>query len=414
MNKTMDRKHSKEIAHEEKVHVYAKNRYLNKIIYGADRRLMEDENINLRMEVQACLDDCYLLVTGMKRWQFDLLPQGQYRYFDRAPAMSEAVYKILDTCGYQGDYTYMDPTQEICVLFSEKPDRKEPLEVEKTAEQIQDCLYKILMENIPEEQLCCYTALAEPVSAYEELPVRFRQASMLHELSWFDMQPMVMTEEKLKQIRIPYSFQDASEALKILERMLEQGEPGEEVLEALFRERIKKSYDFALCEDVLSGLKRIFWEFYQSYGMPGEFPREIFERKSFIKLEDVYDKILLLWRDYHGWIQNSRKCMSYITRNAVLYMRNHFDKGITARDVADFVHVSPSHLSHTFNREMHQSIPAFLVACRIQEGKRLLRETDLRIGEVAEQVGISNVSYFLKIFKQYEGMTPQEFRHQFL
>lgn len=402
--------HSREIGHEEKLRVYAKNRYLNKIIYGGDRRLMEDENINLQVELSADLDDCYLLVTGMKRWQLDLIPEGQYRYFDLAPAMSNAVYGILEQCGYQGDYTYMDPTQEICILFSPKAGAQVRAEAGETAEKIQEQLNRILQKKICSEQLCCFTVYGGHVDGYERLAERFRQTTRFHELSFFDMRPMVLSEERLAARRVPYSFQAAAETLKILERMLETGEEDEGPLSELFLVRLKQSYDFKRYDEVTAELKRIFWEFHHSYGAEGEFPWQAFERHRYARLEDAFDVILGLWRECHRLIRESETYMSYVTRNAVLYIKNHFNKGITAQDVADFVHVSPSHLSHTFNREMRQSIPAFLVFCRIQESKRLLRETDLRVGDVAARVGIENISYFLRLFKRQEGMTPQEYR----
>lgn len=410
----MKKTHSREVGHEEKLRVYAKNRFLNKIVYGADRRLMEDENVNLQMDVHASLDNCFLLVTGIKRKLFDLTPGGQYNYFDRSPFMSDSVYEILDEGGYEGDYTYMDPTQEICILFSPKKEADGktvcPADPEQTAGQIQDCLHQILREKLPEERMCCYTVFGGHVGAYEDVAVKFRRATALQDLSFFDMRPMVMTEELLAAERVPCSFHEASEMLKILEHMLESGDSDEKKLEELFLVKLKKSFDFSLVDDILAELKRMFWEIHRSYDMEGEFPWKAFERDSYARLEEAYEQVRELWRIFHSRIRASSCCMSYVTRNAVLYIKNHYTRPITARDVADFVHVSPSHLSHTFNREMKQSIPSFLVACRLRESKRLLQETDLRIGEVASRVGIDNVSYFLKLFKQYEGMTPQEYR----
>jgi YesN/AraC family two-component response regulator len=400
---------SVEVCHEEKMMIYAKNRFLNKIVYGSDRKLMESENINLQVEISASLDDCFLVVTGVKRKLFGLEPDGQYKYFDNSPLMSESVYQILEQCGYQGDYTYMDPTQEICILFSVK--RSNRVRPEQVVERIQDRLHCILREKLPEERMCCYTVFGGYVGSYENVTETFRRATALHDLSFFDMRPMVMTEEVLADIQKPFSFNEASEILKSLEHMLENADAGEELLRELFLVRLKNSYNFILFDDVLAEMKRMLWEIYRVYDMEEDFPQEAFERSNYARLEEVYDQIVTMWRRCHRQIHESRRCMSYITRNAVLYMKNHYTEDITARDVSDFVHVSVSHLSHIFNKEMNQSIPAFLVSCRIEESKRLLRETSMRVADVSASIGISNVSYFLKIFKQYEGVTPQEFRY---
>ena len=44
---------------------------------------------------------------------------------------------------------------------------------------------------------------------------------------------------------------------------------------------------------------------------------------------------------------------------------------------------------------------------------RLLENTDLKTGEIAEKIGIENVSYFLRVFKKTYGTTPQEYRQMY-
>ena len=46
----------------------------------------------------------------------------------------------------------------------------------------------------------------------------------------------------------------------------------------------------------------------------------------------------------------------------------------------------------------------------MQEAQRLLRTTALRVSDIAEQVGIPNVSYFTSVFKKQFGTTPAESR----
>jgi YesN/AraC family two-component response regulator len=47
---------------------------------------------------------------------------------------------------------------------------------------------------------------------------------------------------------------------------------------------------------------------------------------------------------------------------------------------------------------------------RIEEAKRMLKETDLRIIDIALNLGFNNISYFNNIFKANEGETPSDFR----
>ncbi|MDR2053415.1 MAG: helix-turn-helix domain-containing protein [Treponema sp.] len=51
---------------------------------------------------------------------------------------------------------------------------------------------------------------------------------------------------------------------------------------------------------------------------------------------------------------------------------------------------------------------------RVEEAKKLLGETNLRIYEVAERVGFSNPHYFSKVFKEFAGISCKEFRNTVL
>ena len=53
---------------------------------------------------------------------------------------------------------------------------------------------------------------------------------------------------------------------------------------------------------------------------------------------------------------------------------------------------------------------AFINKFRVSHAKRLLKTTDLKVYEVAEQVGFSDTKYFNKVFKDVEGVSPKEFR----
>ena len=66
-------------------------------------------------------------------------------------------------------------------------------------------------------------------------------------------------------------------------------------------------------------------------------------------------------------------------------------------------------LVKTYAERNGMDIPQYLDFCRKQE---LLAQGDLKIYEVAEKVGYSNVDYFSTKFKRYEGITPAEYRRQ--
>lgn len=78
--------------------------------------------------------------------------------------------------------------------------------------------------------------------------------------------------------------------------------------------------------------------------------------------------------------------------------------------IAAACHLSKSYLSTRFHKECGQTISDYLLSCRMEQAKKLLRYSSLPIGEVADQCGIGDGSYFAKCFTKWVGMGPEKWR----
>ncbi|MEH7415514.1 response regulator [Neobacillus drentensis] len=83
---------------------------------------------------------------------------------------------------------------------------------------------------------------------------------------------------------------------------------------------------------------------------------------------------------------------------------------ITLKDAAESVHMNPSYLSQLFKQQLNKKFVDYLTELRIEESKRLLRNTTLRMSEIAERVGYADLAYFSNNFKRITGCSPSEFR----
>ncbi|MEH7333117.1 response regulator [Neobacillus drentensis] len=83
---------------------------------------------------------------------------------------------------------------------------------------------------------------------------------------------------------------------------------------------------------------------------------------------------------------------------------------ITLKDAAESVHMNPSYLSQLFKQQLNKKFVDFITELRIEESKRLLQNTSLRMSEIAERVGYSDLAYFSNNFKRIMGCSPSEFR----
>lgn len=108
--------------------------------------------------------------------------------------------------------------------------------------------------------------------------------------------------------------------------------------------------------------------------------------------------------------EQSANAGNFIVRAALDYMQEHCTRHITLSDVAEQVFVSQWHLSKLINRHMGQSFLDLLSGMRIERAKALLKNPSMRVHEVAEQAGFSDVAHFSRSFKNLVGKTPGEYR----
>jgi len=92
------------------------------------------------------------------------------------------------------------------------------------------------------------------------------------------------------------------------------------------------------------------------------------------------------------------------------YILSHLDQDLSLAQLADHVYVHPNHLSKLFKQMTHLSLSQYIYQQRIQKAAELLKNTDDKIYRVGERVGYPNTNWFIKKFKDYYHLTPQEYR----
>jgi AraC-like DNA-binding protein len=90
-----------------------------------------------------------------------------------------------------------------------------------------------------------------------------------------------------------------------------------------------------------------------------------------------------------------------------------FAEEIPLAEVAAHAAMTPSSFSRFFHREMGRTLTDYIAEVRLSAAKRMLLDTDMLIGDVAERSGFGNLSHFNKRFRDQEGMSPREFRRRY-
>ena len=95
---------------------------------------------------------------------------------------------------------------------------------------------------------------------------------------------------------------------------------------------------------------------------------------------------------------------------AALYIRKNIGENLSVTDVAEYVNLTPEHLTRLLKKKTGYSLKEYLTHERLEAAKMLLKTTTLSVTSIASHVGYDNYNNFTKIFKKYEDCTPSEYR----
>ena len=99
-----------------------------------------------------------------------------------------------------------------------------------------------------------------------------------------------------------------------------------------------------------------------------------------------------------------------LIRKVVGFMNQNFHKKITLYEAARFVFMSPPYLSRIFKEETGCSFNNYLNIIRIEHSKKLLADLSVSLIDITGLVGYEDQSYFAKVFKKHEGVSPRQYR----
>ncbi|MGN1015854.1 MAG: helix-turn-helix domain-containing protein [Faecousia sp.] len=96
------------------------------------------------------------------------------------------------------------------------------------------------------------------------------------------------------------------------------------------------------------------------------------------------------------------------------YLQEHLSEELSLSVLAEEFHLSAQYISQLFKSEIGVGFLTYLTSIRMEHAKKLLLSTSLSIAEVSEQSGYADYRVFTKVFKKSEGITPSQYRRDFL
>jgi AraC-like DNA-binding protein len=109
-------------------------------------------------------------------------------------------------------------------------------------------------------------------------------------------------------------------------------------------------------------------------------------------------------------LHNQGRAESVDIWKARQFIKQHSDEEISLTKLAKAVNTSPTHLSEKFKQVTGVNFVDYVARTRFDKARELLADGDLRISEIAFEVGFQSLSQFNRVFKRLSGKSPTGYR----
>ncbi|MCI9383624.1 MAG: helix-turn-helix transcriptional regulator, partial [Lachnospiraceae bacterium] len=161
----------------------------------------------------------------------------------------------------------------------------------------------------------------------------------------------------------------------------------------------------ACCQDLVDGCKVANIEFVgdELEEICKRTKGEIGEASSFSRLKAVTEGF---FEELEGTMLVQEKPYHKYVKLALAYVKDNYAAIESLAEVAGYVNLNTEYFCRIFKAEVGTTFNNYLTEYRVKKAIELLEGTDLKVYEVAEKVGYTNLSYFSRVFKKVTGENP--------
>ncbi len=250
----------------------------------------------------------------------------------------------------------------------------------------------------------------------------------------------ILISESYQEARQIFSMLNESKKLLFYEDVAKDAPNKNAFNMSLFKEDISKAFD-EFDTETLSGIFREITELFTNYPtrylqaidaacnilylaislLPNgeetvsqifsEFPdgyRSIYRQTT---IEQVVDWLTFFGTHLCSILEERKKTYkNHIVSNVQKYICAHIEEKLSLNDIASVFNISPNYLSLLFKKYNDTGFSEYISQMKIARAKELMAEGNLKIYEIADQLGFESAFYFSKVFKKVTGYTPRDYQ----
>jgi len=186
------------------------------------------------------------------------------------------------------------------------------------------------------------------------------------------------------------------------------------IVRGIFSPTIVKTFRSPAAERMMVELTVVMFRQYEQMNLLSEWSLEglLQELQSLGTLSEM---IGLLKTNFGRWISESRDSqikdnVQNVIAKTQEYILSNYHKDLSMEEVAERADLSISHFCLLFKQVTGYTFLEYLTECRIEKAKYILKNSQVKVYQVAPMVGYQDPRYFTQVFKKVTGMTPTEYR----
>lgn len=144
--------------------------------------------------------------------------------------------------------------------------------------------------------------------------------------------------------------------------------------------------------------------------------REDFNPNSYLNdcntVDEIKDRLITIFTNLCNFINNNKKSHNTgLANNIQTFIKKRYkDQNLCLQMISEEFNITVPYLSRFFKEQTGENLNGYLNNIRIEKAKELLVNTEMTISEVAKNVGFTNDSSFIRVFKKHTNTTPGSFK----
>jgi len=372
--------------------------------------------ITSRIDVRELREKCQLLGITLRCNNMSIgILRPQFNAED--PTLRHILFDSLEICqevleSYLSAYCVVDAMDNIAIILK-NPDGI--IDNNTLSRYLNECSSRITERlGIP-----CQAALGDQASSFRELPNSYQGALHLLDIKaiWTEadlppttvttMHQVVSSNFDSERLQTLLSQNQQEEVLRIARAFFDVTLPENQILDTT----MIKYHTIELITCILQAAQKCCVPLSELLRLKADSYRAIRNASSLTTLQDqIYNLLkqvcsLVEHVDISSYSQN----IQYVVR----YIHQHYsDNNLSLKTLANTLKINSAYLGRQFSLETGVFFSDYLNNVRIQHARILLNTTSMKVSEIAEKIGFSNVSYFNTIFKKITGECPGSTRNQ--